>query len=362
MNPTPTPPLHSNTRPLFEPRPIGCALMESDGRIVSATRSFALTLGFQSKSLFGQSIFDLLKSQDNAKPRSLLNEGEPIRVSDRDGRLFGWSVYRIAPGFALSGYYVGLICDETDWETFECRLAHHDRLATLGCLTAEMAHEIAGPLNVIANNAELLLEEERMDQESRRFLSIVRDEAQRLGELLQEFLDFARDAPLRMNAQDIVKIVETPIRLLRHQRNDKRVSVEIRAEPDLPLVAVDGERLQQVVFNLVKNACDASPEGGEVLILVQRTELFGEAAIELAVIDQGEGISSADIEHIFEPFYSSKPAGRGTGLGLCIAQRIIAAHHGDLRITSLDGQGTRASVLLPVLASCNSGKGKNLLV
>jgi len=337
------------TGSLIEHRSVGFALMACDGHIVSVTRSFAEILGYHVRPLVGQSIFNILRSADS-KSRGLLAEGASLPVLTQDGKSLCWIVHKIARGATLAGYYVGLLCDEMQRGEVERQVMHRDRLAMLGCLTAAMAHEIAGPLNLIANNAELLLGEEGIHRETRESLMLMRDEAHRLADLLRDVMSYAGDSPLRITSLDVVKLVERCVRLLNHQQPCRNISLLVDAEPDLPQVSGDGQRLQQVFFNLMKNACDASPDGSEVHVRVRVSELPRCAAIEVVIKDHGEGFSAADTERLFQPFVSSKPAGEGTGLGLPIAKRIVAAHHGELHLNSTPGLGTEAIVLLPVFS------------
>ncbi len=328
---------------------VGCALVEPDGRIVSVTRSFAALLDSEVGLFFGQSIFDLVTQDEDLEHCSLLLEGQKMRVLRSDGRSLSWSAYKIAPGAILGGYYVGLLWDERELEGLERRLVHRDRLASLGELTAGVAHEIAGPLNVIANNAELLLDEVGMTLGARQGLTTMRNEAFRLGGLLQDILGFARNAPPKIEGHDAVRLVRKSLDLFNQHLSGKKVSWRIEAESGLPPVGGEAEQLQQVFFNLFKNARDASPDCGEVVILVRRqSPRRPGAGIEFVILDKGEGIAASDLKHIGEPFFTTKPAGQGTGLGLAIVQRILAAHQGSLKLTSSPGEGTSAIVLLPV--------------
>lgn len=328
---------------------IGCVLMEHDGRIISVTPSLATMLDSEVELLFGQSIFDMLNSDDDLEPVSLLSDGRKMRVATTgDGRLLFWSAHRIAQGAALGGYYVGLLWDGDELELLERRLVHRERLATLGELTAGVAHEIAGPLNVIANNAQLLLDENAITPAARQGLATMRNEAFRLGTLLQGILDFARDAPTKVQGHDPVTLLNKSLELFGHHLNGKNVNWRIEAEAGLPPIGGETEPLQQVFFNLFKNAWDASPNFGEVVIIVRRQKSNRDTAVEFVIVDKGEGISHSDLQHICEPFFTTKPAGQGTGLGLAIAQRILAKHHGGLKLESSPGGGTSATVYLPV--------------
>jgi signal transduction histidine kinase len=339
----------SNVVPfLFEHASVGCALVASDGRVVSVTRAFAEMLDCPINVLFGQSIFKMLTCSNTSKPRTLLEEGQTSTVT-RSGRSLSWTVHKIARGAALTGYYVGLLCDEGQLKAFERKLVHRDRLAMIGESTAAIAHELAGPMNVIANNAELLLGQDGTVEDSRETLLIMRDEAFRLIELVRDILCLARDTPLNICAQDALKLVKKWVRLIGPQLPYKNIQLRIEAEPNLPPVAGDAQRLQQVFFNLITNACDASPSGREVLVQLRGAELEGgDPAVEITIVDGGDGIAASDLKQVFEPFFSTKPVGEGTGLGLAIAHRIVTAHRGELHLVSKPGEGARATVLLPV--------------
>lgn len=326
---------------------VGCVLTEHDGRIVSVTPSFATMLDSEVEALFGQSVFELLTLDEGQVPVSLLADGQQLRVVMSDGHLAYWSAHKIAPGAALSGYYVGLLWDERG--SFSRQFDQRNRLATLGGLTAGMAHEIAGPLNLIANNADLLLDESGMPGDACKGLTTIRNEAFRLSTLLQELLNFAGEAPLKIEDHEPLTLVNKSLELFKLGLIGKEISWRIEAEEALPLVVGDAERLQQVFFNLFKNAWDASPESGEVVIIVRRqTSDEAGAAIEFVIEDKGKGIDPSDLHRVGDPFFTTKPAGQGTGLGLAIVQRILATHQGSLRLVSAPGEGTTATVSLPI--------------
>lgn len=340
--------LYPGASPLIRHSTVGCALMQHDGRIVSVTRSFAEMLDSEVGQLFGQSIFDLMTADEDLEPSRLLVEDEWTRVVLRDGRSLYWSVHKIARDAALGGYFVGLISNGGELDTLERPLDHREGFAALEELTA-VAHEIAGPLNIIANNAEFLLDEDGLTPDARQGLTTMCNEAFRLCALLQDTLGYARDASPKIKAHDAVNLVKKSLEVFKHQLCGKKISWRIEAEPSLPLVRGEAERLQQVFFNLFKNAWDASPDNGEVVIYVQRQmpEHTG-AGVEVVIVDKGEGIDPSDLEHICEPFFTTKPAGQGTGLGLAIAQEILAAHKGSLKLASSPGEGTSATIVLPV--------------
>lgn len=323
---------------------VGCALLERDGRVVSLTSTFAAMLNRSAQMLFGQSVFDVLDSRD---PGLLLREGVRSRVVARySGRQLHWTIHRTASGAALGGYYIGILSNP--WE--EPRKTQSDHLAELGRGASIVAHEVANTLSIISDNAELLLEEGEVNEESRGSLKLMRDQAHRLGLLLNDVLCFARDLPLKLAPHDCANLVERVVQLCNQRRMRKNITLRIEAESQLPPITADADRLYQVFFNVIKNACDASVDGGEVLITVRRGILSqNQPAVSVDIFDQGTGVDPANLKRIFEPFFSTKAPGEGTGLGLPIAQRIVSAHGGELQVTSDPGQGTRASIILPVV-------------
>lgn len=352
---TPEKIIHAPTIPIvsssvFQPGSFGSALIASDGRIASATRSFAQMLGCPVRILFGQSITSVLTNTPELS--SLLADGVATTVVTRNGKSLCWTANRVAQGAALGGYYIGLLYDAERLAELDQRLVHQERLAMLGRLTATVSHEIVGPLSAMANGAELLLERDGIDAETADSLNSMLEEADRIQALLRSILRFARNEPITTGPQDATKLVTKSAQIIGRQSICARVNIRIDAEPELPRIAGDAEHLQQVFTNLIKNACDASHDGQEIVIKLAAGALSsGEAAVEITVTDQGTGIKPTDLQHVFEPFYSTKSVDEGTGLGLTIAQRIVSAHRGELLITSLPGNGTRVTVLLPVFTA-----------
>jgi signal transduction histidine kinase len=241
--------------------------------------------------------------------------------------------------------------DENEIEKSERDLQHHNRLAALGSITAGLSHEITSPLTVISTTAELLLDSDDVVPTTREGLERIYEQAGRLTKLLRDFLRFVRNQRLTVKALHALEALEPAVAMCLHHPASKKVRLDVEAEPDLPFIAGDSDRLQQMFLNLLTNACCASPEGDCVTVAVRRAEvsLEGERpAVEYVIADHGPGIPQHDREHIFQPFFSTKARGEGTGLGLPIALRIVEAHGGQLRLASSLKRGTRAIVQLPI--------------
>ena len=225
-----------------------------------------------------------------------------------------------------------------------------ERLASLGWMVAGLSHELAAPLTVIANAAETALEFGGSDAETRRCLRALRDEALRLGDLLHGMLVFARTGASGRRAVDAAAAAECMVGMLRYGTRGGDVRLVFEAETGLPPVSGDDALLRQVFFNLIKNACDASDEGGEVRISVRldsAAQASGPAAVVCEVADRGRGVPAGDLARVFEPFFTTKE--EGVGLGLSLARDIVESHGGSISLTNRPDGGTLARVSLPAL-------------
>jgi signal transduction histidine kinase len=229
-------------------------------------------------------------------------------------------------------------------ERLHARLREAERLATAGELAAEMAHEIRNPLAAILNATALLADESRLTHAERAgTLDMMRTEARRLNRILSDFLRFARPQEARVVPGDVRDVLEHVSGLIRDDRpRTARVDVKVAVDPALPRFPFDRDQLIQVVWNLALNGVDAMNGRGRLSLEGARQN----GAVAVAVTDTGHGISADRRPRIFEPFYSGKP--NGTGLGLTIAERIVAAHGGRIEIDSEPGRGTRVTLLFPV--------------
>jgi two-component system, NtrC family, sensor histidine kinase HydH len=225
-------------------------------------------------------------------------------------------------------------------------LEEAQRLAALGAMAAGLAHEIRNPLAGVKGAAQYLQEEDLQD-ESVEMLHVIIDEVDRLDIVVSQFLDYARPFDLRLEQEHLNALVTHALTLLKAQGLPPEVEVAQELAGDLPSIAVDATRLQQVLINLIRNGLQAMPDGGTLTIstrrLVNRT---GVNQAELAVRDTGNGINKVNVEKLFLPFFTTKKD--GTGLGLAICHRIVKAHGGDLDVQSRPGKGASFFVRLPL--------------
>lgn len=227
------------------------------------------------------------------------------------------------------------------------RLREAERLATTGELAAGMAHEIRNPLAAIVNATALLTDEAGLTAGERAAtLAAIRTEARRLNRILSDFLHFARPQAARRTPGDIRDVVQHVTALIRDDRSRApRVDVKVAVDPGVPRFAFDRDQITQVLWNVALNGVQAMNGRGRLSLEVARRN--GDVA--LAVSDTGPGIPHETLPRVFEPFYSGKP--NGSGLGLTIAERIVAAHGGRIEIDSAPGSGTCVTLLFPVEAA-----------
>ena len=232
-------------------------------------------------------------------------------------------------------------------ERLHARLRQAERLATTGELAASMAHEIRNPLAAIVNATALLTDEAELTPDERSStLAAIRTEARRLNRILSDFLLFASPKAPRRAPGDIRDVVQHVSMLIRDNRSRApRVDVRVAVDPAVPRFAFDRDQVIQVLWNVALNSVEAMNGRGRLSLEVARQN--GDVA--LAVSDTGPGISAENLSRVFEPFYSGKP--NGSGLGLTIAERIVAAHGGRIEIDSAPGHGTRVTLLFPLEAA-----------
>jgi signal transduction histidine kinase len=247
-------------------------------------------------------------------------------------------------------------------------LRRHERLATLGQLSAGVAHEIRNPLAGIGTSAQVLLGRFEPRDERARFVRVILDEVARLDRIVKSLLQYARPRAPELEARTLASCVEHVIQLTSDATEKGAVEVELDVAPRLPAVYIDPDLVTQVLLNVTLNAIQAMPQGGrlryEIRLVRRRGPQRGagrrasdparpEAARtpwqrdqQIRVLDTGTGIPRGVLGKLFDPFFSTKPG--GTGLGLSISQTIMQEHGGTIAVASREGRGTTVLLNFPV--------------
>ncbi|MGE0872938.1 MAG: sensor histidine kinase [Kofleriaceae bacterium] len=244
----------------------------------------------------------------------------------------------------------------------EQRLGQTEKLATIGQLAAEIAHEVGTPLNVIAGRARSIQKKSKDPDAVEKNASIVAEQTARITRIIQRLLDFTRRKVGATDRSDVNlnTLSVTTLELLSGQFSSAKIKTRLQRTEGLPRVAGDGDRLQQVLINLLLNAVQAMPDGGSLSVetgVVRRTRPGLEEShseqefVTLSVADTGVGVPPEIKDKIFDPFYTTKDGQGGTGLGLAVCSGIVKEHDGWIDIEDVDRGGTRFLVYLPATAA-----------
>ncbi len=327
----------------------GLLTVTSEGLIRVFNPYIEKLTGITQAKAYGRSIgsvFPLLKIGENYIQGEFCyrsHEGEPLIIG-----------YTTVPFRNLQGELSGLIVtlkDMTGFKQMELALKRSDRLAALGELSARMAHEIRNPLAAISGSVQLLSENGCLRDHESRLLSIVMRESERLNGLISDFLLYARPTPPRSVFFRIRKMLLEIQTLLVADSRFENIRFVINVPEELQAFA-DAGQLQQVLLNLLLNAAESMPAGGELTVTaginpVSETGATSSEMLRIQVADLGTGMDEDTIRHLFEPFWSTKPS--GSGLGLATVYRIVEGHGGIVFAEQREGGGTVVTILLPVM-------------
>jgi two-component system sensor histidine kinase PilS (NtrC family) len=266
--------------------------------------------------------------------------------------------YRLILGMTLSPLHeqgvqtglVGVFKDLTQVRDLEEEMHRKEWLASLGEMSAGMAHEIRNPLGALAGAMQMLRKDATGDETNRRLMDIAIREATRLDTIITEFLQYARPPELNLTERDLNKVLAETLDLIQHEaRTRSSIRIVTSMATGSLLARVDQDQLRQVFWNLATNAFDAMPEGGQLTISTSCRQIDaggrkGEV-IEIAFQDTGEGIPKENLDKIFFPFFTTKK--QGSGLGLAAVHRIVDLHGGWIKVESQERQGSRFVVCMP---------------
>ncbi len=238
--------------------------------------------------------------------------------------------------------YLGIKDGSAELSRTRARARAAEEIAAIAALVAGLAHEIGTPLGVIQGHARRLEAAVPGDDELWR-LRTIQQQVGRISKIIQTLLNLARPRPTRRLPVALEPVIAASLSFLGGELAQRGIEARIRCDP-VPLILGDAERLQQLFLSLFWNALEAMPEGGQLRVSLTRTP---DGEVEARVADTGVGIPAPDLERIFEPFFTSKPAGEGSGLGLVAAQAIVGDHGGSVEVASRLGAGTEFQIRFP---------------
>jgi len=233
----------------------------------------------------------------------------------------------------------------------EIQLLQSEKQASIGRLAAGVAHEINNPLTGVLTFTHLLLRRKDLPDEVRKDLETVAQATERVRKIIKGLLDFSRQTALFPEPLNINNLVRSTVALVENQALVKGILLKFEPGENIPPVTADSSQIQSVLMNILLNALDATDPGGSVTVvsrLQSSPERAGQKGVDLAVADTGCGISPENITKLFDPFFSTKEVGQGTGLGLSVSQGIVERHGGTIRVKSEVGKGSTFTIWLPL--------------
>jgi PAS domain S-box-containing protein len=341
---------------ILESMDAGILVLDLDGRVVRWNRAMESLCGQRRGAVLGRSLDDVFPAAflEGLRGSLVLGEREEIahiyklHLPGSDGKSLMVNV-SVAPFQIGSGERCGTVLileDVTARVRLEEQLQHSEKMASIGLLAAGVAHEVNTPLTGISSYTQMLREQVGPADAKSELLEKIEKQAFRAAKIINSLLNFSRAGRPEPESLDINKLVLDVLSLLEHQLEKSRIKVRKELALELPLVRGNENRLQQVFFNLILNARDAMPHGGWLTLATQADD----DTVIVEVKDTGTGIKREHIKRIYDPFFTTKGIGRGTGLGLSVSYGILQEHGGGIFVDSVPGKGTTFQVALPALA------------
>jgi len=335
---------------VVERMPVGLVAMDGNGKILSFNQAAESTLRLPSDQVTGRNASEVL-------PRQVLDMVTTLKDSTRtaiakefdcsfpDGRVVPLDV-TLSSLKGEDGTVWGtiILCrDLTEVQSLKREVETSRRLASLGRLAAGIAHEIRNPLSSIKGFATYFKERYRDNPGDQKTSEIMIQEVDRLNRVITQLLEFARPPVIQKKRASLQNLIQHSLKMIERQASAKQIQVISHLPSEIKEADLDPDGINQVLLNLYLNAVEAMDQGGTLSVSLYREERS--PWVKIMVSDTGTGISKEDLEHVFDPYFTTKQT--GTGLGLAIVHKIIEAHGGEVRAESEIGRGTSVSVLLP---------------
>jgi PAS domain S-box-containing protein len=238
---------------------------------------------------------------------------------------------------------VGIIRDITQIKKLEQELLEKEKFALIGEVVSSIAHSLSNPLNIISGNADYLLLDKKENDKEYEELKTILDETTRITKSIRHLLNFSRPLQIDKRKNNINELIEKIAVNLKFIINKKDVKIKKSLGKDIPLFEFDQSQIEEAILNIINNSVQSIHQKGEINL---KTSYAGKKVF-IEISDSGPGISKENLSKVFLPFFSTKEYGKGTGLGLPIAKRIISNHNGDIKIISKPGKGTKFIISFP---------------
>ena len=224
------------------------------------------------------------------------------------------------------------------------KLLISEKLAAMGRVTSGIAHEIGNPLASISSMCQILERPNLSDMKKQEYIGKIKQDTNRIDKIIKEFLQFSGDQSLQRQLVDVNEVVRASIRTIPENRRNANVTLYEDYDTNLPMISGDAGKLEMVFVNIFLNAFQALETEGSIFVRTMKKK----NNIQISIKDTGGGINEKDMDRIFDPFYTTKPVGKGSGLGLYICQQIIEAHRGNIKVMTESESGTEFILRIPI--------------
>jgi PAS domain S-box-containing protein len=335
---------------------VGILAVDLEDRIESWNTQMEAMYALSRREALGQPLHavfppEFIEAFDQFRNESGVHHLYKFRLTTRAGEQRTANI-AVAPLMSRDFVAVGrivLVDDITERVALEGQLAQADKLSSIGLLAAGVAHEINTPLAVISSYAQMLTKQMKDDKRLTPLLERITQQSFRASEIANGLLNFSRTSTTEFRDTDLNQVIRDTLALVEHQLKTASIHVALELNPDLPRIHGNPGKLQQVFLNLLLNAKDAMPQGGEL-----RVATLANGHVEASIADSGSGIAPEHLKRIYDPFFTTKTAPkpgerRGTGLGLAVTYGIIQEHAGKINVESQVGVGTTFHLEFPLL-------------
>ncbi|MBO0859015.1 MAG: PAS domain S-box protein [Chloracidobacterium sp.] len=335
---------------------VGVMVINLRGRITNWNSALEQIYGLKREDVNGRRITEVFQSEMLHALRDLMERGEwrvgePVnvykfRARSADGRDLTLNISLAALQSKTAEIEGSLVAieDVTERVGLEAQLQQSDKLSSIGLLAAGVAHEVNTPLAGISSYSQMLMQQIPDDDPRRQLLEKIHRQTSRASSIVNNLLNFSRVTEARYAPVDLNRVIDDTIQLLEAQLRNTEIEVVRSYADELPPAFGDAPKLQQVLMNLMLNARDAMPQGGRLEISTEADD----DSVVIAVRDNGLGIAPEHLAKIYDPFFTTKQIGKGTGLGLAVSYGIISDHGGHIDVESNLGVGTRFQITLPL--------------
>jgi len=335
---------------IVENMPIGLVVLDTDSMIASFNYTAETLLNVSDKNIIGKPVEEKLPGQFVELIKELKENRKNIVKEleidiGKQGKVYldiNMSILEDNSGILLG--YIILFRDLSEVQELKKEVERSTRLASIGRLAAGVAHEIRNPLSSIKGFATYFGERYKDIPEDKDTAKIMVNEVERLNRVISQLLEFARPVDIKKKMFDIKTTINHSTKMIERNATEKDIRVSVEIPSDIPHIAVDSDRINQVFLNLFLNSIEAMDSGGELSIIVDYASVT--KMMKITVGDTGKGIDPDDLGNIFDPYFTTKQS--GTGLGLAIVHRIIESHDGEIKVESKPGKGTNVMITLPL--------------